>query len=1211
MKRNCEMKLLWMFSDLHVPLFRGILCMLLGLIIAFPSVYGQAQEKLISLDVKDISVLEAIKTINQLGGNCISYKREELEKERKRVTLKLNNVQVIMAVDSVLKGTSLNKVLYQNVILIVPEKVKNDKETITLKGVVTDEDGNPLPGVAVILKGTTLGSATDKDGHYSLSLMKTSEITLVFTFIGMESQEISYTGENTINVIMKEGQTELEEVTVVSTGYQTIDRRKLTSAVTSIKAADIVVPGLTSIDQMLEGHVPGMIFMQNSGQLGATPRLRIRGTSTIIGNQEPIWVVDGIVQTDPVNVDPSQINDLDFVNLLGNAISGINPEDIEQIDVLKDASATAIYGARAANGVIVITTKKGKIGPPSISYSVSGTYMRRPRYTDRSVNMMNSKERVAFSRELIEKRVQYPEIKSWVGYEAVMKDFYNDKINFAEMQQQVSYLERLNTDWFNLLTNDAFSHNHTLSISGGSPSLRYYASIGFNNSDGNIKGEMNKLYSSNVKLNVTFDRFTLQFGMSGNVANKKYVPGDVNVMDYAYNTNRAIPARNPDGSLWFYSRPGGDGSRLFNIMNEMENSSQRIQTNTINLNTTINYQIIDPLKVGLTLSYGTSNTTQEEFHGADTYYVRCLQSTNDDNNALPFGGELKEGRTWMDNYMIRAQIDYNQFMDIQKNHLITAVVGGEISSKHYKGLQQSYRGYLPERGQQMAEIDFEKYPAYAKWLQTNEAKGVRSDRLTNLISGYITISYSYKDLYMLNANARLDASNNFGSKSNEKLLPIWSFSGRWNVKEDILENVNWINELSLRASFGLQGNMLETESSQLVIQKGTYNSTLDTYKSSIYRYPNPELRWEKTTSTNLTLEFSLWKNKIRGNVSYFYKKTKDAFLSKTISTVNGRNTYTVNSGNLENKGIEVALNFIPLNYSTPSNPEGFRWSFDPQLGQIINQLVNNSRKDKSVRDVVTFDDYLSGNVDISGRPLNTFYSYKFDKLDSVDGRPMFKDVEEERRSEYEQMEKEAVFTTVMTHSGTRVPKIQGGFSNTFSYKRFTLAFNLTYSLGAKVRLLKLYPNIAARYGTIAPQPEENVRKEFLSRWRNPGDELTTNIPGIISDDEFQNTLSSSWWIDESYAFADNIWQMYDNSDLRVVSGDYLKMQSLSFRYNVPNSFCKKLYLKSAYIGFSCTNVFTLCNKNLKGQDPATQSGSAPSINMSLRPTYSLNLNVSF
>ena len=214
----------------------------------------------------------------------------------------------------------------------------------------------------------------------------------------------------------------------------------MTSSVTSLKAEDIMMPGVSTIDQMLEGHVPGMIFMQNSGQVGASPKLKIRGTTTLLGNQAPLWVVDGVILTDPVNVDPTTINDLDFVNLLGNAISGLNPDDIDQIDVLKDASATAIYGPRASNGVIVITTKKGKVGKPAVSYSVSGTYRRRPRYTDRTVNVMNSQERIDYSRDLIKAKLDIPNPQSWVGYESAYVDYCNGVLTHDEFIEQVRYI---------------------------------------------------------------------------------------------------------------------------------------------------------------------------------------------------------------------------------------------------------------------------------------------------------------------------------------------------------------------------------------------------------------------------------------------------------------------------------------------------------------------------------------------------------------------------------------------------------------------------------------------------------------------------------------------------------------------------------------------------------------------------------------------------
>lgn len=443
-------------------------------------------------------MLEIIQELRQQTGYKFFFNHNELKKV-KDVSAKFVDEDLERVLDAVLSKVNLSYRIEQGVIIIVPGAVKEGEKEVRIVGSVTDEKKHPLPGVTVIVKGLTLGTSTDVKGRFSLTLPKMQNVSLLFSFIGMETQEVRYTGQDSIHVVLKESAEQLEEV-IVRTGYQNIDKRKLTSAVQTIKMDDIKVSGVNTIDQMLEGRIPGMIFMQNSGQVGAAPKLRIRGTSTVLGNREPLWVLDGVVLTDPVNVDPAQINDLDFVNLLGNAISGLNPDDIEQIDVLKDASATALYGAKAGNGVIVITTKKGKAGPPSVTYSGTASYTRRPRYSDRAIYLMNSERAVDVSRELVERGVYYNNVDSWTGYEVAIQDYYNGAIDYKEFNRLVGYYETLNTDWFDIVCQDVFSHNHTLSLSGGSANIRYYASLGMSDEKGAIKGESNRRYSTTLNL---------------------------------------------------------------------------------------------------------------------------------------------------------------------------------------------------------------------------------------------------------------------------------------------------------------------------------------------------------------------------------------------------------------------------------------------------------------------------------------------------------------------------------------------------------------------------------------------------------------------------------------------------------------------------------------------------------------------------------------
>lgn len=1031
-------------------------------------------------------------------------------------------------------------------------------------------------------------------------------------------------------MILEEEVATLEEV--VSYGYYNVDKRHMTSSVTSLKAEDIMMPGVSTIDQMLEGHVPGMIFMQNSGQVGASPKLKIRGTTTLLGNQAPLWVVDGVILTDPVNVDPTTINDLDFVNLLGNAISGLNPDDIDQIDVLKDASATAIYGPRASNGVIVITTKKGKVGKPAVSYSVSGTYRRRPRYTDRTVNVMNSQERIDYSRDLIKAKLDIPNPQSWVGYESAYVDYCNGVLTHDEFIEQVRYMETVNTDWMGILMQDTYSHNHSMNVSGGTDNIRYYASVGFMDERGNLRGEDNKRYSGMINLNLNYNKFTMRFGLNANMQKKEYTPGEVGLADYAYNTARSVAAYTKEGELWYYQRTDknatADEDHSFSIINERKNTYDKINTNQTGLNLSLGYKILPPLKAELTFAYNMSNTEEDIFFGEDSWYISNLKRANKEtgeikiaNTLCPRGGELRMNTTKNESYSLRASLAYNKMLDQEQNHQLSVNVIGELSSSKYTGFKITKRGYLPDRGMIFDVVDIKgsDYRDYKEWMMTESALGRMTHNLTNLVGVVGSLTYTYKNSYIVNGNMRIDASNKFGDASNERLLPIWSISGRWNLHENVLQNCGWINLLALKMSFGYQGNMSAQDSPRLVIQKKGTNTFFNEYYSLIDKYPNPNLRWEKTSTYNVDLEFAMFRNKLRGSFGYYYRYTKDAFLEKKVSMVNGVENYTVNAGNIRNQGFEFTFNFTPINTmlnqaAVSGRKRGFVWRLDPNFGSVFNQLIDKVKpRNKPLQDEIKYTDYLTGKVYLAGRPVNTFYSYKFKGLNPENGSPMFYntdryvmegDQEVDMGEVYNNMDKEEVFRTVMTRSGCREPFLQGGISNYFGWRNLGLSINLAYSIGAKIRMFKMYPTP----GNIAG-PEKNLRREFTKRWQRPGDEVYTNVPGILTGAAWEDA-NTPWWKDRPFKFSENIWEMYDNSDLRVVSGNYLKLSSASFRYVIPDEFCKKLYLKSAYVSISGTNLFTVCSRKLKGQDPS-QSGTTNLINISVRPTYSLQLNVTF
>ena len=570
--------------------------------------------------------------------------------------------------------------------------------------VISSEDNMPLIGASVYIKAedlskdgnspTITGVITDIDGKFNISVPE--GVTRLFcSYVGHEVQELKLVpGKDQYEITLFPSAQMLDAVVV--TGYQTVERRKLTAAVGKLNISDETIGAVKSIDQALAGQIAGLSVTSTSGAPGAPAKIRIRGTSSLNGTQDPLWVLDGI----PLEgTDVPQSNVLnDVSNIQQSSIAGLNPADIENITVLKDAVSTAIYGVKAANGVIVITTKKGKAGAPSVTYNVSGTYTRRPRYTDNSIYLMNSKERVAYSRELVEKRLSLPDIQNYVGYEDAINKLLNGVYTYEQFQQEVNRIETVNTDWFKLITEDSFSHNHTLSLSGGSENVRYYASLGYSDEKGVIKKEKNDRYSTLLKVNGNFDKLAFNFMIQANRGERHYANSEVDILNYAYNTARTIPAYNEDGSLYYYTKsynhPEGR-KRLhlaFNALNEMANCRDEYNTYAATVTTDLNYRFNENLKAQLMFSYGMSNTTQETFMNESSWYAACLRGTDygialpDEVKSwslLPMGGEYREDISRNDNYTARLQLDYNKFLDKDRKHLINASVGFELSSNKY------------------------------------------------------------------------------------------------------------------------------------------------------------------------------------------------------------------------------------------------------------------------------------------------------------------------------------------------------------------------------------------------------------------------------------------------------------------------------------------------------------------------------------------------
>ena len=1091
-----------------------------------------------------------------------------------------------------------------------------------VSGMVFDKTGEPLVGanVRVTLGRKVWTAQTDSKGAYRVKLpagTSTAGLSISASYLGMKRQTKS--GRSNVahyDFMLDDHSQSLGEAVV--TGYGTISTREKTSAITSLKMEEILMPGMTSLEQALEGRVPDMVFMQNSGEVGATARMRIRGTSTLIGNREPLWVLDGIPLSDPVDVTNEQLNDPDYINYIGNAISGINPQDIERVDVLKDAAATALYGTRAANGVIVVTTKKGEPGPPRITYNSQLKYTARPRYSDRDIYLMNSQERVQFGQELMNLHYTFPNHMTMVGYEGAYHRFVTGQTDYNGFLAEVQRAETVNTDWFKLLTHDTFNHNHTVALSGGSETARYYASLGYNREEGVQLHHNNDRYTASLNMQTRIAKvIQANIRLNANVQKKTQLPGEIDLLGYAYGTTRALPAFNNDGSYFFYQRHaynvGTDKNEqykyAYNILNEIENAEKLYSSNGIMAALDLTYRFKTLLDLTLTTSYQRTHSDNSTWFGEKSNYAAQLRNAEYGQapipgdyglSDMPYGGVYNTGTNVNENFTLRAQANFRHALGEKKQHLLSASLGYEMNVSNTDGFSENTRGFFKSRGLKyvnMTAEEMNRFPKYASWVAHNHPT-LRADK-THRLSGYAIFSYSYGSLFSLSANTRFDASNKFGSRSNEKFLPVWSASGMLNLKSLLLRQYDAVSDLRLRTSFGKTGNMVDNQTPNLLLRQ----ESLDTYYgenvAKVDALPNPYLRWEQTDQWNVGVDASLFDYRLTVGVDAYYKHTKDAFDNTLVSPFNGVENYVMNGSDITNSGFSINLSAYLL------KTRDWSWLVSANYSVVYNSINTKTANKYKI------EKYLNGTAIMDGKSIGTFYSYNFIGLDPQNGLPLFDDYRD-RQHLLEGQPLDRIMERVGVVSGSREPNFAGSFYSTLRYQQWSLSASFNYALGNKIRKFALYKDVLDGVSS-----ENNVRKEFTHRWRKPGDERHTQLPSLISpsdpafgENRYHWSAATPAATQGFEAFADNYWMMYDNSNARVVSGSYLRLSNLALRYQFTRKQLKGLPFSNLAFDAAVTNVFTLKSSALEGQDP-TQSGFSLQTSLSLRPSFTFGLRVSF
>lgn len=919
--------------------------------------------------------------------------------------------------------------------------------------VISSEDNMPLIGASVYIKAedlskdgnspTITGVITDIDGKFNISVPE--GVTRLFcSYVGHEVQELKLVpGKNQYEITLFPSAQMLDAVVV--TGYQTVERRKLTAAVGKLNISDETIGAVKSIDQALAGQIAGLSVTSTSGAPGAPAKIRIRGTSSLNGTQDPLWVLDGI----PLEgTDVPQSNVLnDVSNIQQSSIAGLNPADIENITVLKDAAATAIYGARAANGVIVITTKKGKVGKPVINFSSKFTYM--PTLSTNRLNMLNSQEKVDLELELLRSNFAYGDNKGGVskiisGYGLI--DAYKKGGWGAltpEAQTDISRLRNTETDWGDILFRDAFNQEYSLSLSGGNERVTYYTSIGYYQENGNVKGvgldRLNIVAKTSYKVNRM-----LKFGVSLFVNrrnNKTYLTDTYGLVNPVYYSRKANPYYQPFDANGNYVydfdvQNNSDTDLGFNIFEERKNTSNEETINALSSIFDAELRFNDKLKFTTQLGLQLDKASKEQIADKESFSMRIIRknskywdsASQSNKYFIPDGGVHKAYENTNSQITWKAMGEYrDSFNDI---HELEVMVGTELRKTWYETLFSAGYGFdrqtLTTKPVVFPDEDrARQFPLHQKTYKENA-----------YVSFFSTASYSLMNRYTFGGSIRFDGSDLFGVDKKYRYLPLYSVSGLWRLSnEPFMQGTRkWMDNLAFRVSYGIQGN-IDKNTSPFLLGKYIVDNILpggSEHMIDINSAPNKKLRWEKTQSVNVGLDFSVLNQAINLSVDYYYRKGTDLIGKQMLPLETGFVSTNINWASMVNKGVEVSLS--TRNVAT----KNFSWYTN------LNFAYNNN---KVLREAIPEAQTIPGR---EGYPVDAIFAIKTAGLDE-EGYPLFYDKEGKKVTLKELYRLQDPFGLGFTvnsdvtpaeersfysYIGSQDTPYTGGLINTFSYKNW-------------------------------------------------------------------------------------------------------------------------------------------------------------------------------
>jgi len=1088
----------------------------------------------------------------------------------------------------------------------------------TVKGtVISSEDGETVIGAAVMVKGTQVGTVTDIDGKFSIN-MPAKTNTLVISYLGMTTKEVVVKGNKPLSITLDPEASVLEDVVV--TGMGKMDKRLFTGATTKVDAAKMKMDGVTDVSRSLEGRVAGVSVQNVSGTFGTAPKIQVRGATSIYGSSSPLWVVDGVILEGSVNVSAEELSSGDAETLISSAIAGLNADDIESFQVLKDGSATSIYGARAMAGVIVITTKKGRAGSATINYTGEFTYRMKPSY--RNYNICNSQEQMGIYKEM--------EAKGWLEFSNLANsstsglygqlytkmDQWNDATGSfnlpyteAAMATYLQEAEFRNTDWFDLLFQNNLMQNHSVSIATGTDKANLYASLSAMNDPGWSLGQNVARYTANITANYNLSKKVSLTVRSNAMYRDQMAPGtlnqsmdvvsgavnrsfDINPFSYALNTSRTLD-------------PNGDYRRnytRFNIFDELDNNYIDLKETDVKFQGELSIKPVRGLEIRLLGNYRIDRVEREHFVLDDSNQANAYRAGVDDPNimysnkylytdpdkpnslpisVMPSGGIYTLYRNSVQQLDFRGTLEYNNIWG-DDAHIFNFIAVFEANRADREAYQHTDYGVEYENGRTVVVT-----PELYKQMKEEGTVPTQFGRTWNRRLAYAAnANYSYKGRYSLNLTGRYDGSNQLGKATSSRWLPTYNVSASWNAHEEsffrnFMDKTNgFMSHGTIRFSYSLTGE-----------QTTASNAYPKFYASEVWRpqasqqevgialtqLGNSDLTFEKKYEYNLGVDLGFFKNRINLVTDFYWRDNFDLMGYMNTEGAGGELRKFANVASMRSHGWEATLT------TTNINSKKFSWTTDftaSYTKTTITDLLSQTR----VIDLV--QSYGAARVGYDHRSL---FSIPFVRLNDEGIPVIINESGEETTTDINFQEYQKL--DFLKYEGPTEPTFTGGLNNMFRYGGWRLNVFFTYSFGNKIRL---DPVFSASYSDMSAMP-----KEFKNRWVMPGDEYNTTIPAIAS---YRQVRDNNYL---GYAYS-----AYNYSTERVADGGFVRLKDVSLSYDMPKDWIHKIGLNSLSLKIDATNLCLLySDKKLNGQDPEFVNAGGVAMPLSKQFTFTLRMGI--